>query len=371
MTDLFTPLALGPLTLPNRVLMAPLTRMRAGPGNVPTDLARTYYAQRASAGLIIAEATQISQQGQRYPHTPGIHSPEQVAGWRAVTDAVHAAGGLIFDQIWHVGRISHPSFQPGGGAPVAPSAVTPEGGIFDADFKQAAYVTPRALDIGEIPGIVADYAAAARNAKEAGFDGVEIHAANGYLIEQFLDDRTNHRTDAYGGSVQNRARFLFEVVDAVTDVWGADRVGVRLSPFGTANDSGDSDPIKLHSYVIPALSERGLAYLHLIEPRASGAGRADVDFADRPSAAKLFRDVYDGVLITAGNFDGPGGNAAIAEGWADAIAYGRHFISNPDLPRRIRLGAPLTPYHRPTFYGGDAKGYTDYAPFDGALETAD
>ena len=360
-TRLFTPLALGPLTLPNRVLMAPLTRMRA-PGGVAGPLAPLYYAQRASAGLVIAEASQISPQGAGYVSTPGIHSDEQVAAWRRVTDAVHAAGGLIFLQLWHVGRISHPTVQPGGALPVAPSAIRPEGGIMDASGRPSEYATPRALDLSEIPGIVADYAAAARNAMAAGFDGIEVHGANGYLLEQFLDDTSNVRTDSYGGSIENRARLLFEVVDAVVDVWGAERVGVRLSPFGTANGSGDSDPLALHSHVIPALSARKIGYLHLIEPRASGAGRADVDFRDRPSAARIFRPMYEGILVAAGNFDGASGEAFLAEGAADAIAYGRYFISNPDLPRRIRDGIPLTPYHRPTFYGGDEKGYTDYQP---------
>jgi N-ethylmaleimide reductase len=366
MADLFSPLRMGDLDLPHRVLMAPLTRMRAGPGNVPTELNATYYAQRASAGLIIAEATQVSPDGQGYPKTPGIHSPEQIAGWRRVTDAVHAAGGRIALQLWHVGRISHPSHQPGGAAPIAPSALRPEGKIMNAAFEPVPYETPRAIDTAEIPDVVAKFRTGAENAKAAGFDAVEIHGANGYLLEQFLDDSTNHRTDAYGGSIANRARLLLEVVDAVAGVWGAGRVGVRLSPFGTANESADSDPMALHGHVIPALAERSLAFLHLIEPRASGAGRADVDYADRPSAARLFRHLWPGTLVAAGNFGAADGRAFVAEGWADAIAYGRYFISNPDLPARIAKGAALTPYHRPTFYGGDAKGYTDYPTLEAA-----
>ncbi len=365
--NLFTPLALGPLVLPNRVVMAPLTRMRAGPGAVAGPTAPRYYAQRASAGLIIAEASQVSPQGQGYASTPGIHSEAQIAGWKAVTEAVHAAGGLIFLQLWHVGRISHSSVRPDGSLPVAPSAVKPEGRTPNAAGQPVDFEVPRALDLAELPALVETYAQAARNAMAAGFDGVEIHGANGYLLEQFLNDQTNLRTDAYGGSIANRARLLLEVVDAVTAVWGSDRVGLRLSPFGTANGISESDPIAVHSYVIPEVSRRKLAYLHLIEPRASGTGKADVDFADRPSAAKLFRDVYDGVLMAAGNFTAESANAALDEGWADVIAFGRHFISNPDLPNRIRTGAALTPYNRPTFYGGDDKGYTDYPELDGTV----
>ena len=364
MASLFTPLQVGGLTLAHRVVMAPLTRMRAArPGNVPTALNAEYYGQRATkGGLIIAEATQVCPSGQGMPATPGIHSEAQVAGWRGVTAAVHARGGHIFLQLWHVGRISHSSHQPGGGLPVAPSAVAPKGEAMTAEFKRAPFETPRALETAEIPGIIDAYRQAARHAAAAGFDGVEVHGANGYLLEQFLQTRTNRRTDAYGGSIENRARLLLEVVEAVSGVLGPTRVGVRLSPFGVSNDSGEDEPMPLYTHVIQALAPLGLAYLHFIEPRASGAGAAEVDHQGVPSAAVLFRPLWPGVLITAGNFRADTAAAMVAEGHADAIAFGRFFISNPDLPERIRRGADFTPYNRKTFYGGGAEGYTDYAP---------
>lgn len=359
---LFSPLRLGPYALSHRVVMAPLTRMRAGqPEDVPGALSVEYYHQRATAGgLIIAEGSPIAASAKGMPATPGIYADAQMRGWRAVTDAVHDAGGLIFLQLWHVGRISHSSHQPGGALPVAPSAIAAAGNAYTAAFARVPFETPRVLTIAEIAGVVESYRAAARNALAAGFDGVEIHGANGYLIEQFLQTRSNTRTDAYGGSIENRVRFLLAVADAVVEVWGADRVGVRLSPYGIANDSGEAEPLPLYDFAIGALATRGLAYLHLIEPRASGAGQADFDHKDVPSASTLFRPRWGGTLIAAGNYTPASANAAIAAGTADAIAFGRLFIANPDLPERIREGAPLNPYNRATFYGGGAEGYTDY-----------
>jgi len=284
-----------------------------------------------------------------------------------VVDAVHAKGGLIFLQLWHVGRVSHSSHQPGGALPVAPSAVpiTNEGMLaMTADGKMVPYETPRALETGEIKDVIEAFRQAAKNAREAGFDGVEIHGANGYLLEQFLQSHTNLRTDQYGGSIENRARLLLEITQAAIEVWGAHRVGVRLSPYGIANGSGEADPMPLFSHVVKALDPLGLAYLHFIEPRSSGAGRAEVNWQNVPSAMVLFRPLWRGVLIAAGGFTGETAEAAIAQGHADAIAFGRIFISNPDLPRRLQHGLPLTPYNRATFYGGDAAGYTDYPVYD-------
>jgi N-ethylmaleimide reductase len=287
-------------------------------------------------------------------------------------DAVHAKGGVIFLQLWHVGRVSHSSFQPGGALPVAPSAVaiSAEFKTATADGKVVPYETPRALESSEIPGVIEAYRQAAKNALEAGFDGVEVHGANGYLIEQFLQSSSNWRSDRYGGSIENRVRFLLEVTQAVIDVWGADRVGVRLSPHGVANGSGEADPMPLYTHAVKLLDPLGLAYLHFIEPRSSGAGRAEVNHQNVPSAMVLFRPLWRGVLITAGGFTGEAAEAAIAAGHADAIAFGRIFISNPDLPRRLREGLPLTPYNRATFYGGEERGYTDY-PGYGEVERAE
>ncbi len=359
---LFTPLRIGPWTLQHRVVMAPLTRMRASvPGNAPTALNAEYYGQRASkGGLIIAEASPISPTAHYGPRTPGVYTKEQIEGWRAVADAVHAKGGILVLQLWHVGRISHSTLQPGGALPVAPSAIAATGDTMTASGQRAPFETPRALETAELAGIVADYAQAARNAIAAGCDGVEIHGANGYLLEQFLQSRTNVRTDNYGGSIENRARLMLEVTDAVVAAVGAQRTGIRLSPYGRANDSGEADPMPLYGYVTGELKKRALAYLHLLEPRASGAGQREVDHKDVPSGAKLFRPLWDGPLITAGNFTAASAEEMVAAGHADAIAFGRYFISNPDLPERIRLGAPFTPYNRATFYGGGAAGYTDY-----------
>lgn len=364
---LFSPLRLGGATLSHRVVMAPLTRMRAGPGGVPGPLNAEYYAQRATpGGLLIAEATPINPQGHGHPGVPGIHTREQVEGWRGVTRAVHDKGGLIWLQLWHTGRTSHSSHQPDGGPPFGPSAIAGQATGMTRDWKAVPYETPRAMTAREIAATIAAYGQAAANAMAAGFDGVEIHGANGYLLEQFLQSRSNQRDDGYGGSIANRARLLLEATGAAVEAVGAERVGVRLSPFGIANDSGEAEPLPLYSHAIGELARLGLAYLHLIEPRASGTGRSDTPREGQPSAATLFRPLWPGVLIAAGGFDGAGAAAAVAGGSADAVAFGRYFISNPDLPRRLRAAAALTPYHRPTFYGGGAKGYTDYA----ALEPA-
>jgi N-ethylmaleimide reductase len=367
--SLFSPLEVGPYHLQHRVVMAPLTRMRAERlSSAPRPLNAEYYGQRATpGGLIIAEASPVMVTGRGNPGTPGIYSEDQVRGWRDVVDAVHARGGVIFLQIWHVGRVSHSSFQPDGAPPVAPSAVpiTVSGMLaMTVDGRMVPYETPRALETGEIGQVVEAFRQAASNAMKAGFDGVEIHGANGYLIEQFLQSHTNLRTDRYGGSIENRARLLMEITQAVVDVWGANRVGVRLSPYGVANGSGEGDPMPLYTHVVNALDRFGLAYLHFIEPRSSGAGRAEVNHQNVPSAMVLFRPFWRGVLISAGGFTGEAAEAAIAGHHADAIAFGRIFISNPDLPRRLRHGFPLMPYNRATFYGGEKTGYTDYPDYD-------
>jgi N-ethylmaleimide reductase len=367
--NLFSPLRIGPYRLQHRVVMAPLTRMRAEQSTfAPRPLNAQYYGQRATpGGLIIAEASPVLQTGRGNPATPGIYSDEQIRGWRGVVDAVHAKGGVIFLQLWHVGRVSHSSFQPEGRLPVAPSAVpiTGDGMLaMTANRKMVPYETPRALETGEVKEIVGAFRRAAVNAMRCGFDGVEIHGANGYLLEQFLQSRSNLRTDQYGGGIENRARLLMEITLAAIDVWGANRVGVRLSPYGVANGSGEAEPMPLYSHVIKALDPLGLAYLHFIEPRSSGAGRAEVNWQNVPSAMVLFRPLWRGVLMSAGGFSGEAAEAAIAQGHADAIAFGRIFISNPDLPRRLRHGFALTPYNRATFYGGEEAGYTDYPVYD-------
>jgi N-ethylmaleimide reductase len=371
--SLFSPLKIGPYQLKHRLAMAPLTRMRAEkPSLAPRPLNAEYYAQRTTpGGLIIAEASPVVATGFGSPGVPGIYSEQQIKGWCEVVDAVHAKGGVIFLQLWHVGRVSHSSFQPGRVLPVAPSAVAIPADLktMTADGTVVSYETPRALETSEIPGVIDAYRQAARNAREAGFDGVEIHGANGYLIEQFLQSHTNLRTDQYGGSIENRTRLLMEITQAAIEVWGADRVGVRLSPYGIANGSGEPDPMPLYTHVIQSLDPLGLAYLHFVEPRSSGAGRAEVNHQNVPSAMVLFRSVWSGVLISAGGFTGETADAAIAAGHADAIAFGRIFISNPDLPRRLQRGFPLTPYNRATFYGGEAAGYTDY-PVHDELEQA-
>lgn len=351
---LLTPIQVGPYTLPNRLVMAPLTRNRAGAGNVPQALNAEYYAQRASAGLIISEASQISPQGVGYPSTPGIHSSEQVEGWKQVTQAVHDRGGRIFLQLWHVGRISHPSLQPNGELPVAPSPIAPEGMAATYQGMQP-FVTPRALETDEIQQIVEQYRQAAQNALEAGFDGVEVHGANGYLPDQFLRDGSNHRTDEYGGSIENRARFLLQVMDAVTSVWGADRVGIRLSPSGTFNDMHDSNPEALFTYVVSQLDSYNLAYIHIVEPREDNGAPEGQNLT-----ARFFRSYYKGIIIGAGGYSKEIAEEVVAKGDADLVAFGRLYISNPDLVERFAQNASLNPYDRSTFYGGDAKGYTDY-----------
>ncbi len=350
--DLFTSIRLGALDLPNRIVMAPLTRNRALAGNVPGPLTVTYYRQRASAGLIVSEASPVCAEGHGYPRTPGIHSAAQVAGWRAVTDAVHAEGGRIFLQLWHVGRISHPSLQPDGAAPVAPSALKPAGQVWTGSGL-SDYVTPRALARDELPGIVAAYRQAAMNAKEAGFDGVEVHGANGYLLDQFLRSSTNRRDDDYGGAVENRARLLCEVVQAACEVFGAGRVGIRLSPENRFNDIGDENPQATFEYVARALSPLGLAYLHVLEGDMTSDAAPAVDYARLKAA-------FAGPYMANNGYDKARATAAIASGRADLVAFGRPFISNPDLPARLAADAPLADANPKTFYSGEEKGYIDY-----------
>lgn len=353
--NLFDPVSLGALTLPNRVLMAPLTRCRAEVGNVPGPIMAEYYAQRASAGLIISEATSVSPRGFGYPNTPGIFTEAQVEGWRRVTDAVHAAGGHIVLQLWHVGRISHPNFQPNSELPVAPSGVRPKGQVFTGSMM-ADYVTPRALDIAEIPGVITEYVRSATLARQAGFDGVEIHNANGYLLDQFLRDGTNQRTDRYGGSVANRARLTLEVTEAVISVWGADRVGIRFSPGGVFNDMHDSNPIETFGHVLRELSPWNLAYAHVTQVTAQDLAHG----AHGGVGPKELRPYYRGSIVSAGGFTRDSGNQALAEGWADAIAFGVPFLANPDLPARLRQNATLNTPDESTFYAPGPKGYTDY-----------
>ena len=354
--NLFTPVKLGAYELPHRIVMSPLTRSRAGAGLTPREMNATYYSQRASAALIITEATHVTPQGIGYPHTPGIGTPEQIAGWRKVTDAVHGAGGKIFLQLWHVGRISHPSMQEGDALPVAPSAIAPEGELFTYEGMKP-FVAPRALDTSEIPGLVEYFRVGAENALAAGFDGVEVHGANGYLLDQFLEDSTNRRTDEYGGAIENRARLLLEVVAAVTHVWGADKVGVRLSPAGTFNSMRDSDPARTFGYVAQQLGALKLAYLHVIEPADREAYKVD---GESVPATKHLKSLFKGTVITAQGYDYETGNAVVGRGDADLVAFGKLFIANPDLPLRFRLQAPLNEPDLPSFYGGDERGYIDY-----------
>lgn len=357
MSRLFTPFHAGALALGHRIVMAPLTRMRSSPGDLPNDLMRDYYTQRASSGgLIISEATPISRQGYGYAGAPGIYDDAQIAGWRAITDAVHAQGGQIVMQLWHVGRQSHPDLQPGGADPVAPSAIAAQGHAYTPHGEEA-FTMPRTLDRHEIPAIIAEFGRGAARAKTAGFDGVEIHGANGYLPDQFLQDGSNHRTDDYGGPIENRARFLLEVTQTAIDVWGPERVGVRVSPSGTYGSMQDSNPDATFGYVARQLDALGIAYLHVVEPRIKGT---ELIREAEPLAARHLRGIFHGTLIAAGGFDGASAEAILQAGDADAVAFGRSFIANPDLPARLRLGLPLNPYDRATFYGGDARGYTDY-----------
>ncbi|NNM81640.1 MAG: alkene reductase [Burkholderiales bacterium] len=354
MEKLFQPAKLGSTQLSSRVVMAPLTRSRANhESDAPTEMNARYYAQRASAGLIISEASQISPQGKGYPWTPGIYSEEQVAGWKLVTDAIHEQGGKIFIQLWHVGRISHPSLQKGGILPVAPSALKPAGLAF-TESGMVEFETPRALDTSEIPGIVEDYRKAAENAMRAGFDGVEIHGANGYLLDQFMRDGSNKRTDDYGGSIENRSRLLLEVVDAICAEIGADKVGVRLSPASSVNDMKDSDPMALFSHVIEALSKRRIAYLHMVEGVTRGP--REVEGID----IEKLRSRFEGAYIANNCYDRDLAISAVESGRADFVAFGRPFISNPDLVERLKRNAALAVPDQSTFYGGGEAGYTDY-----------
>jgi N-ethylmaleimide reductase len=358
--NLFTSLRLGAIQLPNRIIMAPLTRMRAGAGNVPTALNAEYYAQRSSAGLIISEGTAISPRAQGYPNAPGIYTAAQIAGWRTVTDSVHARGGRIIMQIAHNGRNSHSSLMPDGAPPVAPSAIPPNIPALTKNFQQVPAEIPRPLETSEIAVIIGTFRQAAVNAIEAGFDGVELQGANSHLIEQFLEDGTNERMDAYGGSKENRARFLLEIVDEVTAAIGANRLGVRLSPFGQYGGIHDSDPLELFSFVITELSKRRIAYLHLIEARGSEIGLTDELHENARNNAALFRSAFDGPLLSAAAYTPESASEAIDKRHADAIAFGRLFIANPDLVERIKENERLNPPDRSTFYGGGAHGYTDY-----------
>ena len=360
--DLFSPVQMGALTLPNRIVMAPLTRSRAAAGGVQGALNAKYYAQRSSAGLIISEATNISVQARGYAYTPGIFSPPQVAGWRIVTDALHEAGGRIFCQLWHVGRISHPDLQYGYATPVAPSAVHPAGMAF-TEAGLLPLVTPRPLRTDEIPGLIADYAHAAKCAKEAGFDGVEIHAANGYLIDQFIRTRTNLRTDRYGGSLENRLRLLVEVSEAVTEVWGADRVGVRFGPSSSANDIADANPQETFGAAVSAMSRLGLAYIHIIEGQTQGPRDAIPGFDNG-----ALRRAFTGLYMANNNLTKDLCEQELGENLADLFCFGRAYLSNPDLVERLRDNAPLAPLAaKETWYGGGAQGYTDFPRRDGTV----
>ena len=350
--DLFSPITIGPLTLRNRIVMAPLTRNRAGEGNVPQDMNAKYYRQRATAGLIIAEATQVSADGVGYPATPGIHSPEQLAGWKKVTRGVHDEGGLIFLQLWFCGRISHPDLLPDHQQPVSASAIKAEGEAVTFEGMKP-FVEPRALETEEMPGIIDRYCKASINAKKAGFDGVEIHAANGYLLDQFLRDGTNQRDDNYGGSIENRARLMLEVVDTVAQIWDSSQMGVRISPDNSFNDIHDSDPQALFNYVTEALSERKLGYLHVVE--GGFMGEHDVDYDQ-------IRQRFDGNYMANLGYDLEKAQAAIANGHADLVSFGKLFLANPDLVARFQANAELNTPDEATFYGGDEHGYTDY-PF--------
>jgi N-ethylmaleimide reductase len=362
-TLLFSPFRLGDLQLSNRLVMAPLTRNRATKGtDAPNDLNARYYRQRATAGLIVSEPTQISQQGQGYIRTPGIYSEAQVEGWVKVTKAVHQAGGRIFIQLWHVGRISHVSLQPGGGKPVAPSAIAAKTKTF-IETGIADTSEPRALRVEEIAGIVADYKKAAENAKRAGFDGIEIHGANGYLIDQFLKDGTNKRTDHYGQSIENRARFALEVTDAILTVWDRNRVGIRLSPVSPFNDAVDSNPEATFFYLVEQLSTRRIAYIHVIEG-ATGGPRDNVPFDFR-----ALRKAFSGAYIANNDYTRDLAIDALEQDRADLIAFGKLFLANPDLVERLRKNAPLNIAKAESFYGGGSEGYTDYPTLDQAAET--
>ncbi|MEQ9946288.1 alkene reductase [Pectobacterium aroidearum] len=355
-TDLFSPVQMGSIALANRIVMAPVTRSRYAEDGIPNELHATYYAQRATAGLIVAEATNISAQGRGYAATPGIWSDEQVAGWRKVTDAVHAAGGKIVSQLWHVGRFSSTELQPYGESPVAPSAISAEGNTYTTEGFVPVSM-PRALETDEIPGIIEQYKVAAENAKRAGFDGVEVHSANSYLLDQFLRDSTNHRTDRYGGSIENRARLTLEVTEAVVKIWGSERVGIRLSPVtpDAGNTPPDSNVMALFGYLIPQLNKLNLAYLHFVEG-ATATSRTVPEGVDMDALSAQFNNAF----IGNNNYDLEMAIERRAAGKIDAVAFGRLFISNPDLVERLRRGVELTIAPRESYYGGGAKGYTDW-----------
>lgn len=351
MTSLYDPIVLGDMKLSNRVFMAPLTRNRATPNGVPGRFASTYYSQRAAAGLIVTEATQISPMGKGYINTPGIHSAEQIAGWKPVVDAVHQSGGRIFLQLWHVGRISHSSLLPGNGSPVAPSAIRARAQtVVETGFVDVS--EPRALSLTEIKRTIEDYGRAASNASAAGFDGVEIHAANGYLIDQFLRSKSNVRSDAYGGSAANRVRFLGEVLEAVLNVWDRGHIGVRVSPLGTFNDMGDENPEETLASVVHVLNGHRPGYLHVVEDPIPAGQKADF--------YRRLRSAWKGVYVANGGYDAERGERAISGGSADAVAYGRLFLANPDLPARLSRRGPLNVPDTKSFYGGDERGYIDY-----------
>ena len=352
MSDLFTPIKLGSLDLPNRVFMAPMTRNRA-PDNIANAMMAEYYRQRASGGLLITEGSQVSEQAVGYPATPGIYSDAQVTGWKQVTDAVHEAGGHIYLQLWHCGRVSHPDFH-GGEPAVAPSSIRPAGDAFTFEGLKP-FETPREISLSEIADVIEDYRKGAANSIAAGFDGVEIHGANGYLLDQFLRDGSNQRNDAYGGSLENRARLILEVTEAVCAEVGADRVGIRLSPLQPFNDIKDSDPETTFSYLVEKLNAFGLAYLHITAMGSEAPGAAGPAF----DLVKL-RAIWNGVYITNAGYDADKGNAAIAAGDADAIAFGVPFLANPDLVARLKAGAELNAPDMDSFYGGDEHGYSDY-----------
>ena len=358
MPTLFDPLQIGDLAVPNRIFLAPLTRNRStGPGRVPNALMRDYYVQRASAGLIISEATSVAPAGVGYPHTPGVWSDEQVEGWRKIVEGVHGAGGRILLQLWHVGRISDPVYHDGA-LPVAPSAIAPKGNV-SLLRPQRPYVAPRALKTEEIPGVVEAYRRGAENAQKAGFDGVEIHGANGYLLDQFLQDGANKRTDAYGGGIENRARLMLEVTDAVVSVWGPGRVGVHLAPRGDSHDMGDSDLAATFGYVARELGRRKIAFLCARESTKA------------PRLGPDLKAAFGGVYVANEGFTREAAEAVVAAGEADAVAFGKLFLANPDLPRRFALGAPLNAWNSETFYSEGPAGYTDYPALDDKAAAAE
>lgn len=356
--NLFTPVQLGPYELPNRIVMAPMTRNRASDSFVPASISETYYSQRASAGLIITEASQVSPQGAGYPRTPGIYNEEQIEAWRRITEAIHRRGGRVFLQLWHAGRISHPSVLPNGVLPVSPSSQQAEGQIMTKSGMQD-YVVPRALDTDEIPELITQFRIGAENAMKAGFDGVEVHAANGYLLDQFIRDGLNDRHDDYGGSVENRVRLLIEVTAAVTDVWGGDRVGVRISPLVNVHSVCDSDPEATFSYLVAQLNAFRLAYLHVFESVIPAPNQTRPLFD-----IKKLQETFAGTYIANGGYDANSADKALASQRADLVSFAGLFIANPDLPRRFRENASLRPADMETFYQGDEKGYTDYPSMD-------